>query len=125
MKKILFISANKILGQGLLAAILSMPESGFQWTAQLNYSQALVGADIFQADMVVMDVVDQTDMENAVEICQSLRHCNRIIKILLLVRPDQAVIRKKSVDAQNMGLIDNFVFYDSSLTYLLAKLEAL
>ena len=125
MKTILFISTNKILGQGLSAAILAKPESGFKWAAQLNYSQAVVGADIFHADMVIVDVVDQMDMEYAADICQSLRENNRAVKILLLVRPDQPIVRRKSVDAQKAGLIDNFVFYDSSLTYLLAKLEAL
>ena len=104
---------------------MSKPGIGFQWKAQFNYAQAVVGADIFHADMVILDVVDQTDMENATEICQSLRQCNREIKILLLVRPEQAAVRKKAVDIQNIGLIDNFVFYDSSLIYLLAKLEAL
>lgn len=125
MKTILFISDNKILGQGLLAAILSKPETGLQWTTQLNYSQAVVGADIFHADVVILDVVDQSDMEYVVEICKSLRQYNRVIKILLLVRPEQAAVRRKSVDVKNTGLIDNFVFYDSSLTYLFAKLEAL
>lgn len=125
MKTILFISTNKILGQGLSAAILAKPESGFKWAAQLNYSQAVVGADIFHADMVIVDVVDQMDMEYAADICQSLRENNRAVKILLLVRPEQPIVRRKSVDAQKAGLIDNFVFYDSSLTYLLAKLEAL
>ena len=125
MKTILFISTNKILGQGLSAAILTKPEIGFKWAAQLNYSQAVVGADIFHADMVIVDVVDQMDMEYAADICLSLRENNRAVKILLLVRPEQPIVRRKSVDAQKAGLIDNFVFYDSSLTYLLAKLEAL
>ena len=125
MKTILFISTNKILGQGISAAILTKPEIGFKWAAQLNYSQAVVGADIFHADMVIVDVVDQMDMEYAADICQSLRENNRAVKILLLVRPEQPIVRRKSVDAQKAGLIDNFVFYDSSLTYLLAKLEAL
>ena len=125
MKTILFISTNKILGQGLSAAILTKPEIGFKWAAQLNYSQAVVGADIFHADMVIVDVVDQMDMEYSADICQSLRENNRAVKILLLVRPEQPIVRRKSVDAQKAGLIDNFVFYDSSLTYLLAKLEAL
>lgn len=125
MKTILFISTNKILGQGLSVAILTKPEIGFKWAAQLNYSQAVVGADIFHADMVIVDVVDQMDMEYAADICQSLRENNRAVKILLLVRPEQPIVRRKSVDAQKAGLIDNFVFYDSSLTYLLAKLEAL
>ena len=125
MKSILFISANRILGQGLLAAILSKPEIGFQWTAQLNYSQAVIGADVFNADMIILDVVDENDMDYAIEICKSLRQYNQDIKILLIVRPEQIAVRRKSVDAQNTGLIDSFVFYDSSLTYLLAKLEAL
>ena len=125
MKSILFISANRILGQGLSAAILSKPESGFQWSAQLNYSQAVVGADVFHSDVVILDVVDQTDMECAVKICKLLRESTRKIKILLLVRSEQVDVRRKSVDSQNTGLIDSFVFYDSSLAYLLAKLEAL
>ena len=114
-----------MLGQGLSEAIRSKPELDFLWAAQLNYSQAVVGADIFHADMVIVDVVDQMDMEYAADICQSLRENNRAVKILLLVRPEQPIVRRKSVDAQKAGLIDNFVFYDSSLTYLLAKLEAL
>ena len=64
-------------------------------------------------------------MEQAVKICQSLRQDQRSTKILLLVRPEQAVVRKLAVDAKNAGMADDFVFYDSSLTYLLAKLEAL
>lgn len=124
MKSILFISANKILGQGLLEAILSKPELGFQWTAQLNYSQAIIGAEIFQTDVVILDVVDQTDMEYALKISEALRQCNGVIKILLLVRPEQDIVRRNSVNAKNKGLIDDFVFYDSSLAYLLAKLAA-
>lgn len=125
MKTMLFVSENKLLGQGLLAAIQSKSETGFRWTTQLSYSQAVVGADVFHTDIVILDVVDQTDMEEALEICQTLRQYNHAIKILLLVRPEQVVIRRKSVEAKNTGVIDNFVFYDSSLTYLFAKLEAL
>lgn len=101
------------------------PRLVFNGRHSLIIRRLSVGVDIFHADLLIMDVVDQTDMEHAVAICQSLRHDNRVIKILLLVRPEQAAVRSQSVDAQNAGLIDSFVFYDSSLTYLLAKLEAL
>ena len=84
-----------------------------------------MGVDIFHADVVILDVVDQVDVELAVEICRSIRQNEQNIKILLLVRPEQAVVRKVAVDTKNAGLADDFVFYDSSLTYLLAKLEAL
>lgn len=125
MKTVLFISSNKMLGQGLSAAIQSKPELDFLWAAQLNYPQAIVGVDIFHADVVVLDIVDQVDMELAVQICRSMRRNEQDVKILLLVRPEQAIVRKVAVDTKNAGLADDFVFYDNSLIYLLAKLEAL
>lgn len=125
MKTVLFVSSNKILGQGLSAAILSKPEFDFRGEAQLQYSQAIVGADVFHADVVLLDVADQVDMKRALEICQSLRQNSQTTKILLLVRPEQAAVRAQAVDAKNAGQVDNFVFYDSSLSYLLAKLAAL
>ena len=124
MKTVLFISSNKMLGQGLSAAFQSKPELDFLWAAQLNYPQAVVGIDIFHADVVILDIADQADMEQAVEICRSIRRNEQDVKILLLVRPEQAVVRKIAVDTKNAGLADDFVFYDSSLTYLLAKLAA-
>lgn len=125
MKKLLFISTNKILGQSLSSVIRSNLENGFEWTTQLNYVQAIVGIDIIRADMVIFDIVDQIDMNHAVEICRLLRERYAKIKILFLVRPEQDVIRNKSIAAQNTGLINNFVFYDNSMNYLLAKLAAL
>ena len=124
MKTVLFISSNKMLGQGLSAAIQSKPELDFLWAAQLNYPQAIVGVYIFHADVVVLDIVDQVDMELAIEICRSIRQNEQDMKILLLVRPEEAVVRKIAVDTKNTGLADDFVFYDSSMTYLLAKLAA-
>lgn len=124
MKTVLFISSNKMLGQGLSAAFQSKPELDFLWAAQLNYPQAVVGIDIFHADVVILDIADQADMEQAVDICRSIRQNEQDIKILFLVRPEQAVVRKVAVEAKNVGLADDFVFYDSSLTYLLAKLAA-
>ena len=62
MKTVLFISSNKMLGQGLSEAIRSKPELDFLWAAQLNYPQAAVGVDIFHADVVILDIVDQADM---------------------------------------------------------------
>ena len=63
MKTVLFISSNKMLGQGLSAAIRSKPELDFLWAAQLNYPQAAVGVDIFHADVVILDIVDQAETE--------------------------------------------------------------
>ena len=124
MKTVLFISANKMLGQGLSTAIQSKLEFDFLWSTQLHYSQAIVGVNIFHADVVILDIVDQADMDQAVGICQPLRQVEQDLKILLLVRPEQSAVCSRVIDAKNAGLIDDFVFYDSSLAYLLAKLAA-
>lgn len=125
MKTVLFISSNKVLGQGLSVAIRSKPGFNFRLEAQRNYLQAVACVDIFHADVVILDIVDQENLEQAVEICQTFRQDEQNVKILLLVRPEQAVVRKVAVDMKNTCLVDDFVFYDSSLTYLIAKLEAL
>ena len=125
MKTVLFISSNRMLGQGLSAAIRSKTQLDLLWAAQLDPSQAIVGVDVFHADVVVLDIADQSNMDQPVELCRLLRKDARGVKILLLVRPEQAIVRKMAVDAKNTGLADDFVFYDSSLVYLLAKLEAL
>lgn len=93
--------------------------------ARINYLQAAACVDIFHADVVILDIVDQENMDGAIEICQTFRQDEQNVKILLLVRPEQAAVRKVAVETKNNGLVDDFVFYDSSLTYLLAKLEAL
>ena len=71
MKTVLFISSNKVLGQGLSAAIHAKPELDFLWAAQLHYPQAVVGVDIFHADVVILDIVDQADMDRRIWIRRS------------------------------------------------------
>ena len=110
MKKVLFISSNKMLGQGMSAAFQSKPEQEFLWAAQLHYSQAVVGVDIFHADVIILDIVDQEEMEQAVKICQSIRLDEQSVKILLLVRPEPAAVRKRAVDTKSAGLADDFVY---------------
>lgn len=124
MKTVLFISSNKMLGQGLSSAIQAKPELEVRWAGQLPYQQAIVGVEIYRADVMILDIVDQAELEQAVGICRSLRREEPGVKILLLVRPEQAAVRKVAVEAKNTALADDFVFYDSSLTYLLAKLAA-
>ena len=53
MNKRLFISKNKVLGQGLLAAIKARPELGLEWLPQFSYSEAAIGADVYHADVAV------------------------------------------------------------------------
>ena len=64
---------------------------------------------------MILDIVDQAETERAVELCRSLRQGGQAVRILLLVRPERAVVRTVAVETKNAGLADDFVFYDSSL----------
>ena len=111
MKKVLFISSNKMLGQGMSAAFQSKPEQEFLWAAQLHYSQAVVGVDIFHADVIILDIVDQEEMEQAVKICQSIRLDEQSVKILLLVVRSQPLCAKERWTRKVLGwqMISSFM----------------
>ena len=116
------ISSNKMLGPGLSSAIQAKPELEVQWAGQLPYPQAIVGVEIYWADVMILDIVDRRAGASWKSAGRSGGEPG--VKILLLVRPEQAAVRKVAVEAKNTALADDFVFYDSSLTYLLAKLAA-
>ena len=58
MKKIALITKNKILAQGIDAAIKAMPDLEFELFLLLNSHQALLDAEIFEIDVALIDVMD-------------------------------------------------------------------
>ena len=87
--------------------------------------EAAIGVDVYHADVVILDVMDEVVADQVLELCRTLRKGNSGICLLLLVRQDQSKVRTMAVKAKQAGIADDFVFYDSSLAYLFAKLAAL
>lgn len=126
MKRIAFITTNKILGQSLALAIDSMPDFDFEFFLFLNPRQVLLDAEIFQIDIALIDVIDNDveEKETSLSICNKLKKRLANCDILFLVSQDDKLNRKMAKEAKEANIIDDFVFYDSSLKYLLAKLKA-
>ena len=122
MARVLVVDDEKLIVKGIR---FSLEQDGMEVDCAYDGNEAIEKAKEREYDVVLLDVADQVDMKRALEICQSLRQNSQTTKILLLVRPEQAAVRAQAVDAKNAGQVDNFVFYDSSLSYLLAKLAAL
>lgn len=127
MKRIGFITTNKVLAQSLAAAVASRPELGLQPFLLLNPRQAALDAEVLGLDVAVVDIMDgaseQTDA--ILSFCRELRQSISGCRLLLLASQADAAGRSMVVDAMKSGVADDFVFYDTSLEYLFAKLSAI
>lgn len=131
MKKIALITTNKILTESLNSAIKSIPDLKLDLIPLLNPKQALLDAEILQIDIAMIDMsfTDAIDYnlpgkEKALlfykEIIKILPSCH----ILLLVSQEDKASREIAVQAKIKKLVDDYMFYDSSLKYLIAKLRS-
>ena len=127
MKKIGFITNNKIFAQSLVASIAKLPDMEFELYLLLNIHQAVLDAEVLSIDVAVVDMVAELS-EHTLEveqICENLRHAVPGCRILLLVPQDDTHSRGAALRAVKNKIADDYVFNDLSLAYLLAKLSAL
>lgn len=126
MKKLALITTNKILAQGLDAAIKAMTDSNFEFFMLLDAKQALLDAEVFEVDIALIDVMcrDKHEKERLLSFCELLNKRLPACHLLLLVWQDNIEGREMANIAKKEGFVDDFVFYDASLKYLFAKLAA-
>ena len=125
MKRVGFITTNRVFAQGLAAAIKNRPELNLEPILILNPEQTILDADLSGIDVAVIDVTDRYEDKNSCSLCERLRKVLPNCRLLLLVAQNHPEERKAVIDAIRQGLADDFVFHDTSLDYLLAKLAAL
>ena len=131
MKKIALITTNKILTESLNSAIKSIPDLKLDLIPLLNPKQALLDLEILQIDIAIIDMNFTNAIDyNLPEKEKALFFYKEIIKvlpgclILLLVSQDDKENKEIAVQAKIKKLVDEYIFYDSSLKYLIAKLKS-
>jgi DNA-binding NarL/FixJ family response regulator len=125
LKKILLIMDRKILAQALLAEMRD--NSDFVFFTEYNYPKATVSADVFRPDAILMEVPESTEATFAecLDVCDEIRQILPTCKIILLSPEGDPKIRELTIEAVRYGRVDDFLYYDTSLQYLISKLEAL
>lgn len=121
MKKIGFITTNRVFAQSLAAAAQGRPDWDNELHLLLDPRQAALDVDVLQLDAAVIDVADGIPIEETEAFCRALRgaaNCR-----LLLFVPKAA--RRMAIRAVKNHTADDFVFYDTSLDYLFTKLAAI
>lgn len=126
MKKIGLITTNKVFAQSLAAAIKSNSELGLDPFLLLNMHQASLDAEVLKIDVALVDVTDSAskEAESILFFCKKLRKAAPHCRLLLLVSQEDKAGRNLAIDAMKNRVADDFVFYDTSLEYLFAKLAA-
>ena len=123
MKKIAFISKRKVLIQSLCDAIKSNSRLNFETYSLYNIEQSLVDVEVLGVDVIVIDV-SEDKKNDSLSLCDKLRTVLPDCKLLLLISLDDKEAKDFAVSAVKDGSADDFVFYDTSLEYLFAKLAA-
>jgi len=126
MKRIGFIAKNKVLAQSLASLIKNNQNLPFEPYVFKNYKQAAIDAEIFKIDVAVIEMIEEVSAETGVfiSLCNELRNTSPDCRILLLVPQDEKYNRDTAMEAVNKKIADDYVFLDTSLDYLLAKLLA-
>ena len=120
MKKIGIITTSKILAQSLAAAAKSYPNWEFEPYLLLNPQQAVLDAEVLRLDAVVIDAADAA-LNETESLCQTLRKTTGC-RLLLLAPKTGSSMAIKAIESK---IADDFVFCDTSLDYLFAKLAAI
>jgi CheY-like chemotaxis protein len=127
LKQIGFVTSNKVLAQSLAVLAEKSPDLEFRIHPLLNLHQAVLDTEILKIDTAVVDVIAGTpqEAEAVLEICERLRQTVPNCRILLLVPQVNKEARGMATRAVKNKTADDYVFYDVSLDYLLAKLLVL
>lgn len=127
MKKIALITTNKILAQSLEVAMKSVPELNFEFYLFLNGHQALLDAEVFEIEVALIDIrgCDTTRKEKPFVFLKELHKRLPNCHLMLLLAQEDSECCELAAKAKKDKLIEDFVFYDSSLKYLLSKLASI
>lgn len=125
MKKIVLVMDRKVLAEALLLEMKN--NTGMKIYTEYDYHKATVSVDIFRPDAVLIELPETKEIsaEECLKICDEIREVDAACKILLLAPEGDPKACELTIQAVRDGRIDDFLYYDTSMKYLISKLEAL
>ena len=121
MKRVLLVMRRRVLAE----AIMRQKERELSFTAEYRAKDAPLAASATAADVALVELPEQNGAAMCGEICVALRRERPAMRILLLCPETDADACRATIEAVRTRLADDFVFYDTSIRYLLSKLEML
>lgn len=125
LKTVLLIMQRKSLAQGLMAKVRDV--SDIQLCYEPDYANADVSIRSHLATGVLLEVSEDSshDINFCLSLCVWLREVTPHCRLMLMCPEGQVETVHRAIEAKRKGEIDDFVFYDVSLDYLVASLQTL
>ena len=92
-----------------------------------DYNNAVDFAAACNPDIALVEIPEKhgTPALDTLDICQNIKETNPDCKIVLLCPEQDNKSVTMCVEAKKQGKVEDFLFYDSGINYLVSKLEAL
>ena len=113
------------MAQALLAEMRD--NFDFVFFTEYNYPKATVSADVFRPDGILTKVPEAKEVTfvGCLEACDEIRWILPACRIVLLSPEGDPEMCGQTIEAVRDGRMDDFLYCDTSLQYLMFKLETL
>ena len=125
MKNVLLIMTRASLAQGLLRKGAEV--SDMELFYERNYEKSIDSVKARSAETVLLEISESGAQDTAycLSLCESMKREVPFCRILLMCPESDPDSVRKTIGAKRSGRIDDFVFYDASMDYLITVLRAL
>jgi len=103
-------------------------DTRFIFTTEPRYASAALTAEACSPDIAVIEIPESgawKPAEKCFAVCDMIRRQLPDCKLVILCSEDDKDSYQAAIHAKQDNRIDDFLFYDNSVHYLLSKLEAL
>ena len=125
MKTAVLVMKRASLAQGLMKKIAS--DADIQLFYEADYANADVAIRSHLAHAALLEITenDECDADYCLGLCGWLREVTPECRLLLMCPESNEKAVRKVISAKREHLIDDFVFYDVSMDYLITNLRAI
>ena len=122
MPTIMLVMQRKAIAQGLVARLQDSPD--IRLIYEPDYHKAKAAIHNYDAKAALIEATESGpyDMAYCLALCQELKQQTPGCKLLMMCSEQDEEGVRRVVDAKGEKLIDDFVFYDVTIDYLVSKL---
>ena len=125
-RRVLLVMQKRMLSDALIAQTSN--DTRFTFTTEPRYASAVLTAEACSPEIAVVEIPESGSWkpaEKCFAICDMIRRQLPDCKLVILCSEDDKDSYQAAIQAKQGCRIDDFLFYDNSVHYLLSKLEAL